>query len=697
MKKKYFSLGILGLSLFLTLVACKPSESTTDDKENNKIDTTEYVFSDDYDYYDEEVSTFKIELENVGVGSFIQEGNVYMIKSGGEYNLSGLLNDGYIVVDSSDTENDVIINLCGCTITSKENSPIFVKNSGSDVSIVAKKDTENLIIDRRDSVDSEDETQGSSAIYSSSDLELKGKGTLNVIGAVNNGIHSKDDLKIKNQNLNVKAVNNAVKGNDSVTIENLTATIISIGADGIKTTNSDISSKNNQRGNVIIKGSSAIDIYACSDGIDAAYNTVIEEGDDLSSPTINIYTNTYSEYSVEGASNLASTSTLYLRLLSSNYNQSYYHYAYCYNVLDSGEKVGEFVKFNYKEMVQSGGRPGSGSAYYILNSNVDTSKYKNIQFYIFSSDNPSLDDYYAASTGQTINDTKDMFIISSVTSSTKKIGGDWSSYTSQSQSGMPGGMEEGNTDKTEYSTKGIKADNEININAGNINIKSYDDSLHANSNVILENGNTSTGNININGGNIEITSKDDGIHGEGTVSLNGGNINVLTAYEGIEGPTINFNGSNVYIYATDDGVNASGNGGVINVSDGFLFSSVGSGDTDAIDSNGTYNQTGGVVISVAGSSQGMASALDTDSSVNLKGGALLCLGNIEKTPTLTNMTSKTISSMTSGDYVFNKDSISYDFSIKTNVTFSQNLIKFYGSAGTYNITKGGSVVAAFTI
>ena len=38
-------------------------------------------------------------------------------------------------------------------------------------------------------------------------------------------------------------------------------------------------------------------------------------------------------------------------------------------------------------------------------------------------------------------------------------------------------MGDGNSDKGEHSTKGIKAANEIVINAGTINIKAYDDGL----------------------------------------------------------------------------------------------------------------------------------------------------------------------------------------------------------------------------
>ena len=710
MKKKLIGSALIGALSLLALVGCSDGGNTdntttnTNDENETKVDTTDLVFSDDYDEYDEMSSTFNISLAAAGVGSFTQEGNVYTITSGGEYNLSGVLPDGIIIVNSNDTVNDVVLNLNGCTITSTTNSPIYVEASETDVDISAKNGTENTIIDRRASIDENDESQGTAAIYSKVDLTLKGKGTLNVIGAINNGVHSKDDLRIKNQTLNVNAVNNAVKGNDSVTITNVTGKIISVGGDGIKTTSSDISSKGNQRGTVTITGTSALDIYACCDGIDAAYNTEILKDDSNNEPTLNIYTSSYSEYSGDTASSLSQSTTLYLSLTGSTYNTSYYYYAYCYNFDDNNNKIGEWVKLSfYTQTSISMGPPGQlSTTYYYLKGNIDSSKYKNVQFYIFTNDTTSETDYYAASTGQSINTTKDMFQVSSVTASTKKIGGDWTSYSSSnsSQQGQmgPGGMgmmDQGNTDKTEYSTKGIKADNEINISAGNIKIESYDDALHTNANVLLENNNSSTGNVNMSGGTLSITSKDDGIHGEGTVTLSGGKVSVLTAYEGIEGPIINFTGSVVDVYATDDGVNAGGNSGTINVSGGFLFASVGTGDTDAIDANGTYTQTGGVVISAAGGTSGTATALDTDGTVKVTGGTLICLGTIERTPSTSNVKTYTIPQLSSGDYTFSKDSLTYNFTLKN--SYSSNVIKFYGDAASYVITRGTTVVSSFTI
>lgn len=81
----------------------------------------------------------------------------------------------------------------------------------------------------------------------------------------------------------------------------------------------------------------------------------------------------------------------------------------------------------------------------------------------------------------------------------------WANYTTKTQGGPGGGpggmgMNEGNSDKGDYSTKGIKAANSITVTGGNITVKSYDDSIHANGGETLENNETSTGNITAGGG-----------------------------------------------------------------------------------------------------------------------------------------------------------------------------------------------------
>ena len=64
----------------------------------------------------------------------------------------------------------------------------------------------------------------------------------------------------------------------------------------------------------------------------------------------------------------------------------------------------------------------------------------------------------------------------------------------------------------------------------------------------------------------------------------------------------------------------------INITGGYLDVTVpSSGDTDGIDSNGTYTQSGGIVIT-RGPNQSMSAALDTDSSCTISGGTIIALG-----------------------------------------------------------------------
>ena len=187
----------------------------------------------------------------------------------------------------------------------------------------------------------------------------------------------------------------------------------------------------------------------------------------------------------------------------------------------------------------------------------------------------------------------------------------------------------------DVSRKGIKADNEILISAGTIRVRSTDDAVHANNDTELENGEAPLGNVTVSGGDLLLASDDDAIHGDGTVSIDGGSIEILTSLEGVEGNQVIFNGGSVRIYATDDGVNAKkvNTEPLIQVNGGYLEVVTASGDTDGIDSNGAYVQTGGFVLVMAGSAQGMmAGSIDTETGVTVTGGTVVALGGICETP-----------------------------------------------------------------
>ena len=262
------------------------STQTSTNQNNTSLPTSTTIETtpiDPEDYQQDITSSFTITTED---GSYNVVDNTYTITTSGTYILSGNLDDGNIVVDAQD--GIVELALTGTSIKSSSFSPICVVQA-EEVDIKSASETYNEIIDERSFIETE---EYDAAIYSESDLDIKGKGYL-VVESKYNGIKSKDDLKIKNLALKVTADNNALKGNDSVTVENGNLILISTNGDGIKTSNTDISSKGVQRGNIEIEGGT-INIYAYDDAIDAAYNALINEN--IEELNMSLYVGTYSEY-----------------------------------------------------------------------------------------------------------------------------------------------------------------------------------------------------------------------------------------------------------------------------------------------------------------------------------------------------------------------------------------------------------------
>ena len=280
----------------------EPSSSSSDEGEGS-VSETSVASSTDETQESEEESTFSSELSSIDGtqsfdngtfsiatedGSFSVTGETLTILSGGTYVLTGSWH-GMIYGDLSD-DDTVELDLNGVTLTNDENSCIYFLNADK-LKIKALESTTNQVIDQRALQTSEDDAQGGGAIYAKCDTNFVGKGALEVTGTFNNGIHVTKDLSVKNVTLDVSAPNNVLKGNDSVTIESGTITLVSSGGDGIKTVDSDLSSKGNQRGSIDIQGGT-ISISSAYDGIDAAYDVNVSGGD------LTIRTNEYRTKSV---------------------------------------------------------------------------------------------------------------------------------------------------------------------------------------------------------------------------------------------------------------------------------------------------------------------------------------------------------------------------------------------------------------
>ncbi|MBR0303093.1 MAG: carbohydrate-binding domain-containing protein, partial [Clostridia bacterium] len=469
-------------------------------------------------------------------GAFTDSGNVYTITSAGTYTASGLL-EGQIVVDAGEND-EVVIELSDATINNGSDSPIKIVSAGT-VDVSAKKGTENVINDTRSTKTTDDENQGEGAIYAVCDLKIKGNGTLVINATYNNGIHTTKDLTIQNLSLKVTAYDNALKGNDSISVTSGNVVAISTNGDGVKTENTDVSKNGVTRGDITVSGGT-VAVYAAGDGFQAAHNFEMTAGEEGTTPTVTVYTGSYSGYTASSAS---------------------------------------------------------------------TTSYK-----------------------------------------------------------------------------GVKVQNELNIKDGTITLQTYDDGLHADYGTSFDDGSKGSGTINITGGTVNMSvyapeNKTaggrqgpggwggqqsvigaDAIHADNVLNISSGTVNIDSAYEGLEANVINVSGGKTTVAANDDGVNATkGNSTAqINVTGGYLDVTVSpSGDTDGIDSNGYYTQTGGVVITRGPNSQNTA-AIDADGSVSISGGTLIVLG-YGRVSTSGSVKTVSLSLHSSGSHTVNIDGTSYTF------------------------------------
>lgn len=609
------------LAMCLMTSGCGSQNYTTNNKNTDTTVTssitaqdTNVTHADDADNYKTEI-TGEFSITSTDGSTITQNDSVYTITQAGEYTVTGLLSEGQIVVNADDNAEITIV-LNGTSITCSNGSPIYIKNADN-VKIKSEENTYNCIVDARaeadDNSDNSSSENGNAAIYAACDLKLVGKGALSVTGNYNNGIQSKDDISIKNVTIKVNAINNAIKGNDEVAIESGEIIAISRKGDGIKTSNSSLSTKEKQKGNVIISGGN-IDIYAACDGIDAAYGVDVSGDGNL-----NIYTDTYSDYSEAVAADTSGSSASSSGFSISNPSSS---------ASNPGSSASNPGSSNQNQGSSSKSSSNATMMTYITTANTDNQNNSRVG---------TPPDMNNAQNNGNMGNPPDMNNSSSNSDNNPDMKGNFGGRN-RAANGMPGNNSSGNSSKKSYSTKGIKAESEINISGAAINISSTDDGILANSDSgVLETGEDGKGIISISGGTITISTGDDGIHADKELNITDGYINVLTSYEGLEAITINISGGQSFVYAADDGINACTGDGtstpLINITGGYVDVTTGSGDTDGIDSNGNYTQSGGMVLVKGGSSSGQVSgSIDVDGNITITGGTCVALGGICETP-----------------------------------------------------------------
>ncbi len=175
---------------------------------------------------DEEDDSWKENVGSIDLGELTYEGNgieidgnQIKITSGGDFTLTGTLENGNIIIS---TKEKVKLRLSGAKITSDSNPCIFVEKADK-AYITLTDGTKNYLIAKN----SDD-----GAIYSKENLEIKGDGSLDIMSEAGHGMKASDNLNIENGIITINASSDGIHINDTFKMTGGTIDITSVN-DGI--------------------------------------------------------------------------------------------------------------------------------------------------------------------------------------------------------------------------------------------------------------------------------------------------------------------------------------------------------------------------------------------------------------------------------------------------------------------------------
>lgn len=197
----------------------------------------------------------------------VELSGTYNITAPGTYYISGAIEDGGIFIKLSD--NGVARLILQDVSIKNSSGPAIACYSGED--LVIRLEGSNYLEDGA-SYDSSFDEDVKGAIYSKADLTFNGTGALTLTANHQDGIVSKDDLKINGGSYSITASDDGIRGKDSVYIVDGDIKVSARG-DGIKSTNEEDLKKNF----VLISGGK-IEILKSSEGIEAR-RVIIDNGE----------------------------------------------------------------------------------------------------------------------------------------------------------------------------------------------------------------------------------------------------------------------------------------------------------------------------------------------------------------------------------------------------------------------------------
>ena len=253
---------LIALLLCITVFACALCSCENKNEGGISTGATETVRDDIQSAIDSTVTSPDIDSATTVEPA---ESGVTTITSGGTYIFDETVKEGRIIVNAP--KQDVTIILAGADITCSYGSPIYVYKA-STVTIYLKEGTTNTLTDGStytyaDEYSSSENEEPNACLYSKADMIIAGAGTLIVNANNNNGITSKDTLKIEGATVSVTAKNHGINGKDYLVIKDADITVTS-GGDALRSTND----SDETLGYVAIENSS-VNLTSGEDGIQA--------------------------------------------------------------------------------------------------------------------------------------------------------------------------------------------------------------------------------------------------------------------------------------------------------------------------------------------------------------------------------------------------------------------------------------------
>ena len=572
MKKLKRLLGILIAISFASLsTGCeeKSDSSVLEGSDNSaellsNIETSEYFsefdLNTDYNDITAQITLSDNETEISGSGAEFKDNKV-SVTSGGTFLFSGSLTDGQIYVNAADENVHLVFD--SVSITNSTSSPVFIEDV-KNVSVTLTDGSQNILTDSENYVFSDtEENEPDSVIFSKDDLSINGNGSLTINANYNEGITSKNDLRIAGGDITITSAGNAVKGKDSVAIKSTSINITS-GKDGIKASNSEETDKG-----YIYLESGTFNITAQNDAIQAEKYLTVNDG----------------EYNLKTGDGSDSVNTDSHQMLQK----------------PNGEN-GDFVKpqmptdenGDFERPQMPNGESGDFERPQMPdgeNGNFERPQMPNDENGDFERPQMPNGENEATQTSDEETESQKGFKSASVITIN------------------------GGTIKADCSDDSIHAGSSIEINGGTIDLSTGDDGIHSDETVNIKNGNITINKsyegiegieINIDGGDINIHSSDDG--------LNASNAAVNSSDPMASSPdcNININGGNLYVNADGDGIDSNG---TMTINDGnVIVDGSESGGDSPLDSGINIIINGGTLVAVG--SSGMLETPSSDSKQN---------------------------------------------------------------------------------